>query len=400
MRGSKTETSPGVWRLRVYVGKRPNGSPIFKAKTVHTGDGQPGSGSRTADRELAKIVADVAKGNIAMGTDTVETLVDRWLDAIEPDRSPTTMKKYREIAKRDVIPEIGAIKLNRLSAQHLDRLYAKLSKRGNQPSTVRRVHALIHAALHQAEKWDLVDNNVARKASPPRVHATEVTPPTPKEVLALIDAAEEVEPMMATMILIAALTGARRGELCGLRWSDFNAKTGTLIVERSVYEIHGGGFATKPTKTHQARTIHLDQLGLDALKRMRTSVEALSNVLGLEVDPDAFIFSRSPQGLQPVRPEVVTKFFTRISKSAKVKTHIHALRHFSATQAIAAGSDIVTVSKRLGHRDSSVTLRVYAHASAGRDQEAANAIGAVLGLGTANGSQRPDPLADGPAASN
>ena len=134
------------------------------------------------------------------------------------------MRKYRRIADRVVIPELGEIKLSKLSAKHLDRLYAKLEAKDNAATTIRRVHALIGAALHQGEKWDLVDRNVAKRATPPEIRAAQVEAPSPEEVQRLLVAAEKIDPTVATMLLMAALTGGRRGELCALRWSDLDPK--------------------------------------------------------------------------------------------------------------------------------------------------------------------------------
>lgn len=179
---------------------------------------------------------------------------------------------------------------------------------------------------------------MSKRASPPQVHAAEIEAPSPEQVQAILVAAEAVEPALAVLLLLAALTGARRGELCALRWSDLNWGNSTIRIGRSVYETAGGSWGEKPTKTHQSRTIGLDELGLEALRRHRASVGALAVELGLDVLPDGFMFSRSPTGAEPIRPDVVTKFTVRVAKSAGVKTHLHALRHFSASQAIAAGS--------------------------------------------------------------
>ena len=380
VKGTKTETSPGVWRLRVYAGRRASGSPIQLTKTVRGPDSKPGSGTRLADRELANMIAGVSKGNTATGTETFGGLLASWLDHIEADRSPTTMRKYRDIADRVVVPELGRIKLKALTARNLDTLYAKLTAKGNKATTVRRVHALVGAALHQAEKWDLIERNVARRASPPAVHAAQIEAPSPKEVQAILTAAEKVEPALAALLLLAALTGARRGELCALRWTDLNVTAGTLTIARSVYETAGGGWNEKGTKTHAARTIGLDDLSLEALRRHRESVDVLAHQLSLDVPPDAFMFSRSPVGLEPIRPDVLTKFTIRMARAAKVDTHLHALRHFSASQAIAAGFDPVTVGGRLGHADPSITLRVYSHVLEQRDRELATALGKTLAL--------------------
>lgn len=378
VKGTKAETSPGVWRLRVYAGRRESGSPIQVTKTVRGPHRKPGSGARLADRELAGMVAAVSKGNTATGTETFGELLTLWLDHIEADRSPTTMRKYRDMADRVVDPELGRIKLRALTVRHLDTLYGKLTAQGKKATTVRRVHALIGAALHQGEKWDMVDRSVARKASPPQLPAAVIEAPSPGQVQAILAAAEGVEPTLAVLLLMAALTGARRGELCALRWTDLDWQASTLTIARSVYETAGGGWAERSTKSHQARTIGLDDLGIEALRRHRASADHRAGQLGLEVLPDGFMFSRSPAGSEPFRPDLVTKFTKRVAAKAKVDTHLQALRHFSASQAIAAGFDPATVGARLGHADLSVTLRVYSPVLEQRDRDLAASLGQAL----------------------
>lgn len=384
MNGTKTEMRPGVWRLRVYAGRRANGTPIQISKTFFSpealkGRARPGDGTRLADRELAKMVAKVDKGNAPTGNETVDDLLHRWLAHAENiGRSPTTLREYQRIADKIVRPAIGKVRLSKLTAAHLDRLYAELTAKGLKATTVRRVHALIGVALHQAERWDLVERNVARRATPPTVHAEEASAPSPDEVRRVVETAEKIEPALAAMLLLAGLTGARRGELCALRWSDIEWQTSTLTVARSVYEKKGGGWAEKPTKTHQARRVGLDDFAMTVLERHRAQVDALAASLGVIVPPEGFVFSRSPAGAEPYRPFLVSKFATRVARKAGVDTHLHALRHFSATQAIAGGGDVVTVSKRLGHSDPSVTLRVYSHVVEQRDREVAALLGRTL----------------------
>ena len=155
-------------------------------------------------------------------------------------------------------PALGKVKLTKLTAADFDRLYAKLTANGNKATTVPRLHALIGAALHQAERWSLVVSNVALRPTPPLIRAAKVTALMPKEVHAIVKAAEATEatePALAALILAAALTGARRGELCALRRSDADWQGATLVIARSVYEVEGGGWAVKSTETHAVRQI-------------------------------------------------------------------------------------------------------------------------------------------------
>jgi len=380
MQGSMKEVRPGVWRLRVYVGRKENGQPIQVTKTVRGTEERAGSGKRMAQRELAAMVAKASSSTTTRAT-TVTELLDQWLAHLETlGRSPTTLREYRAIARRVVRPELGTVKVRALTARQLDTLYAKLTAKGNKATTVRRVHALIGAALHQAEKWDMVEFNVARKATPPPVRSEPVTAPSPDDVRAIVAAAEELDPGLANLLLLGALTGARRGELCALRWSDLDLEARTLRIARSIFESAGGGWGEKDTKTHQGRTVSLDDLGLEILARHRRLVDDTARQLDLEVLADGFVFSRSPVGAEPVRPGIVSKFTRKVATEAGVDTHLHALRHFSATQAIAAGFDPTTVASRLGHRDSAITLRVYSHALEQRDRDLASALGKTLSL--------------------
>jgi integrase len=330
---------------------------------------------------LADTISEVNQADTATSTETVGDLLDLFLEhAKSIGRAPTTLREYHRLIERVLRPELGAIKLSKLTARDLDRLYSKLTAKGNQALTVRHVHALMSAALHQAERWDLITRDVSRKASPPTVFRPEVTSLRAEEVRRVIAAAEAIEPVLANMLLLAALTGARRGELCALRWSDLDCKARTILIARSLYDTLGAGWGEKDTKSHRPRRIALDEMALEVLESRRRCAQKLAGVSGMTLTAVAFIFSRSPGNLEPIRPSVLSHFTERAAASAGVRTHIHAFRHFCATQAVAAGFDVVTVGTRLGHTDPSITLRVYSHAVEQRDRELAASLGKTLAL--------------------
>jgi hypothetical protein len=143
VKGTKTEIAPGVWRLRVYAGRHENDTPIQLSKTVRAPGSSPkmGAGTRLADRELAQLIAKVDGGRVGSGSKTLGELLDQWIaHCAAIGRSPTTLKKYKQIVEAVVRPELGKVRLSVLSARHLDRLYTKLTTKGNKATTVRRVH--------------------------------------------------------------------------------------------------------------------------------------------------------------------------------------------------------------------------------------------------------------------
>jgi integrase len=387
------EVRPGVWQLRVFVGRDAKGTPIQKMKTVDSGTGKAGAGVREARAVLAKMKSEVEENGgtrrtVASSGLTVARLLDRYIDhCTQQGRSPTTLHEYRRLADRVLGPRFGFTKVDRLEHEQLDAFYAELRAQGLSNNYVRRIHSLMSSSLRFGQRKRLVraSHNPAGLASPPPKVMDEVVAPTVSEVQQVISAAEAISPAFATMVLLAALTGARRGELCALRWSDVDFVTGTLTIGSSVYEkthAEGARWGIKETKTRQKRRVALDVVAAEALNRHRIAVEALAETLGLDVPEKAFIFSDSPQGAEPWRPGIVTERYARIAKTVGANTRFHTLRHFMATDAIADGGDIVTVSKRLGHSDPSMTLRIYAHALEQRDRDLAAQQGAKFSLGT------------------
>lgn len=373
MRGTKRRKRDGVWELRVYLGRDAENRPLQMSKTFH-------GSARDADEMLRELVAQHGGGSKDGVGATFGQLLDLWLEECKRlDRSPTTIRNYKAQIERTIRPALGKTKLTRLSARQLDELYGSMKDQGLTPKTIRNHHAIISSALHQAVRWGWIRDNVAEKARPPTVAQRRVRAPSVDDVRAVVTAAEERDPRLAPLLMLAALTGMRRGELCALRWSDVDLDRGELDVSRSVICTEGG-LVEKRTKTDRFRRVALDEVGVLLLRRHRANVE--SWVAGAEgtLAPDAFVFSPYVDGIKPFRPDNVTGFFMRVRDSLGLKqVRLHDLRHFTATQLIGAGVDVRTVAGRLGHSDPSLTLRVYSHAIEERDRAAAAIMGRVLG---------------------
>jgi len=373
MKGTKRKRREGVWELRVYVGRDPGtGTPRQISKTFY-------GGSRGADDALRALIQDQAPSRTDGLGVTVGQLFDKWLEECERlDLSPTTLRTYRAQLNRNVRPRLGKLPLQRLTAKHLDNLYGTMKTDGLSPKTIRNHHAIISSALHQAVRWGWVRQNVAELAKAPKVSQQRVEAPSVEVVRTVIETAEMRDPRLAPLLMLAALTGMRRGELCALRWSDIDLDLGQIEVSRSLVVVPGG-LAEKTTKTDRSRRVSLDPVGVALLTQHHAKTTGWAKVAGVVLPIDAFVFSPFVESTTPFRPDNVTNFFIRVRDAVGApRVRLHDLRHFTATQLIGAGVDVRTVAGRLGHSDPSVTLRVYSHFIEERDVAAAAIMGQVL----------------------
>jgi integrase len=362
-----------VWELRVYAGKSPiTGKPKYVSRHFH-------GSAKLADDALSELVIEVGTVDHTGPPESFGTYLDRWLPkaTILKELSPTTVREHKRTVEKIIKPALGEVELRRLDAGMLNDMYVSLRTRERplSASSVRRVHAVISAALAQAVKEDKLASSPADKATPPSVRQAPKVAPSPEDVQAMIATADKADPDMATFIALAAVTGARRGELCGLRWGDVDFDRATLTIERSVAVV-SGLWVTKGTKTHAGRVLALDPFGEEVLRRQRARHEDRAADLGVELTDDTPVLSYNLE--RPISPDTVSHYVRRIASKAGVDTHLHGLRHFAATQMIGGGHDVRTVAGRLGHRDASTTLKVYSHFLPERDRDAADFLGKAL----------------------
>jgi integrase len=204
------------------------------------------------------------------------------------------------------------------------------------------------------------------------------TAPDVEVVRALVSKADETNPVLSAAILLAAVTGCRRGELCGLQWSDVDRGRRLLHVRRSVkLEAASNRVSVGPTKNHQERGVSLDNVMVAVLDTRLARVEQWAGEARV-ADRDGYILTCDPTGRTPTNPDVITRAFVRLRDRLKVRCGFHDLRHFTATQLIGAGVDPSVVGARLGHTDPTTMWRVYSHALEARDRAAAQVLGSLL----------------------
>jgi integrase len=375
MSGTLRERRPGVYEYRVSLGRDPaTGKYHSISRTIRA------STKKELEREQRRILAEVDEERHKGSTATLEELLDRWLDHIGPDRSPKYIETMRGSIRSRIAPALGRKQLRKLTTLDLDVYYAALRKAGLSPATVRRHGSIIRGALKQAKKWGLVPVNVAVDATMPPARKPAIHSPTPDQVRALIEAAERRGPEWATYLFLAAASGARRGELCALSWSDLDIELGQLRISRSVGVTKATGLYVKDTKTHQERSVTLDPGTLHALDRHRAFMLERAKVAGVKPLADAYVFSDAADAGVPWDPDRISGQFRRLRDRVGLgDVRLHDLRHFMASMLADDNSiPIGVISARLGHALKSTTLNMYVHNVDGQDVAAAAVLGARL----------------------
>lgn len=256
----------------------------------------------------------------------------------------------------------------------LDGMYREMAENGLSPRSIRFAHSIAHKALADAERQGLVEFNAARRSNPP----TSKSARAPKfriwsaQELATFLAHSDSEPH-GMAIRFAACTGARRGEVCGLRWADLDLDAGQAVIHHALIEMEGGGVREDTPKNHRERPISLDDDLVVRLRRHRSEQNEWRLQVGAGWKDDDLVFC-GPDGSY-LRPDVLSRRFRAYAKDAGVpKIRFHDLRHGHASGLIEAGYDAATVSSRLGHATTQFTLDVYVKPSTERQSAAAQAF--------------------------
>lgn len=375
MRGHIVRRGKDSWRLKFDVGTDAAGKRCTRYQTVR--------GTKAdAQRELTKLLASVDRGTLVEPTKTtIAEYIRAWLDGVN-DLAPKTLERYRELAERQIFPHIGTVALQKLRPSAVAEWHAKILTAGGQdgkplsPRTVGHAHRLLSRALERAVETEVLARNVASAISPPKIAHEEIEILGPDQVALVLMTLSGHELHAITNVALA--TGMRRGELLGLQLRDIDLDAGLLSVERSLEET-AAGLRFKPPKTkHGRRTISLPSAAVDVLRDQRRRQLENRLALGLGRPPDDALVFCTPEGT-PLSPRALSRLWLRTCVALDLpRVNLHALRHTHASALIAAGVDVVTISRRLGHANPTVTLNIYAHLFRKTDTSAAAAIDVVL----------------------
>jgi integrase len=367
-RGSKTERSPGVWDVFVSAGRDPaSGNRKRVSRRIHGTEVD-------AERALTALLHEADTGKHGGSLASVATVIERWWELEADDLAPTTRRRYRGIVDDYLLPRWGDTRIVDLDISDLSAWFRSLNRQNKlKPASVRQIRAVFRRAMEEAVRWEWIGSNPVHKAKGVRVPPLRAEADEPAVIIGLLEAAAEKDQELAEWAIVAATTGMRRSEIAGLMWSDVDLVEGRVRVHRAIVQV-GADLYVKGTKTHQARTLTLDEDTLELLRARRVRAEELGRL-----DAEALVWSTSPDGLEPVTPDSMTQAWKRLCRSQNVEgVRLHDLRHFMATQAILGGLNVALVSKRLGHLNISTTLNIYTDNVEAADQAVADHMGSVL----------------------
>ena len=246
-----------------------------------------------------------------------------------------------------------------------------------KPGTILRIHSIISSALDLAVRYDWTERNVAKNASPPHPRKREPDPPTPDQAARLLNLVWTEDEEFGLYLWTAITTGARRGEVSALRENRFDFGRQQVRVS-TTYIVMQGTRIEKAPKDGEGRVLSLDLLTCELLRERFQRRRADAQALGVQVPEDAFAFSPDPVGHEAVESRHDDPPVPPVRARVGIASSLKELRHYSATQLLAAGTDLNTVAGRLGHAEGSTTLKFYAQFTRPADQRAAAIIPSQL----------------------
>lgn len=397
-RGSVRELPSGSLQVRVYAGVDPVTKTRHEISTVVPAGP---TAQRDAEKELTRLLNQLDESRQPKTNATINQLLDRHFELM--DVEDTTRQSYRGYARHHIRPLIGDVKVGAFDAKLMDSFYAELRRcrahcdrrpyiehrtgrkhdcdercrshicKPLSASAIRQIHFILSAAFKRAVRWRWVAVNPMTQAQIPAASKPDPRPPSPPEAAAILNEAFR-DPDWGTFVWVAMTTGARRGELCALRWDHVDLDNAVLRIRSSV--AHNGKTTwEKSTKTHQQRRIALDPETVELLTEHRARSAARTEALDIQLTPGAYVFSLDADNRTHLIPGSVSGRYGKLAKRLGLDTHLHNLRHYSATELISAGVDVRTVAGRLGHGGGgATTLRVYSAWVSESDQRASQSL--------------------------
>lgn len=358
-----------------------NWSYVLRVPDLATGKTKPQWVGGFDSEKSAKLARDKARVSLSSSTyvspskATVGEYLSTWINDVHASQlKATTLERYKQVINKHLIPELGAIKLQDLRASHVQALYTNLLTRPTatgeplSPRTVELIGTVLKIAIKYAVNVDeVMAVNPANRVPLPKGKGSIPAPWSIQELNTFLDVARTHR--LFFFFRLSAFTGARRGELLALKWSDFDGSA--ITISKNRLSVSKQVLVQNSTKggTNGQRRVPLDRetIELFGAHRKRQLIERLA--LGEYWHDTGYVFTQE-NGL-PIYPHTPSDLFKKLVKKAGLRpTRLHDQRHLHATELLRLGEPLHVVASRLGHRDAMVTATIYAHVS---DQQAETA---------------------------
>ena len=351
---------------------------------------------RQIEKELTKQAArfeeECKSGCVANPTMKMGDFCTEYLEIIRSTLSPATVAFYQREIERHIVPALGHLRLRDITPAHVQKYIQQLAalpktdRSGKatsdyeniSPSTVRRYLTVLQSIFKQAVKLGLISDSPAKteRLTIPKVLQPKIEIFSKAEAAAMLAALESEPLQFQTLIQLAIFTGARRGELVALKFSDVDFENKKITIERSAIKLKGHKTGTKPPKDYETRTVSINDSCLELLRLLRAEKYEIAKRIGDKWRGGNWIFTTWDGSI--MNPQTPTKQFEKfLQRNGLRHRKFHSLRHTSATLLLYGGINIKQVQSRLGHGDIETTNK-YLHVLEETDVEAANVLGSML----------------------
>lgn len=386
MAGNIIEMGNNKYRLRFSQGFK-NGKRHYISETVYA------TSRREAEKKMAELITRVEGGcTYSASKTTLNEFSKQWLETyVKPNLSPTTYQSYNEKLNKHILPYLGSKRLDKIKPLDIDNLYNFLAtkhtnrkdKNGNfktlSPASVHRVHEILSSIFNNALRWDLIPYNPCTKVVQPKYKRTKMSCYDEETSKRLINTLLTKAPIKyKCFVILAILTGFRRGEIVGLHWDDIDFKNHKITINRSAYYLSGQPTLEKDPKTDtSSRTIVVPGICFDLLKQWRAEQGKMKLALGDKWQGAQNIFTTDNGKI--MNPSTGPKWFSGfLEKNGFPHIRFHDLRHTFATLLISKNTDVKTVAHKLGHASATTTMNFYVHNLESTDKASADLLEEML----------------------
>ncbi len=383
------------YTIRVYRGYDSSGNRLKPYTMTYKPD--KGMTPKQVEKELNRQAVQFEEQckNGLVGTAASLKLSDFapiYLSSMQEKLSPVVYRSYIRILDTLILPALGHIKLSELKPVHVQQFIKHLStmpkkKRSGEAdasgeklsaATVRRRLAVLQSMLTLATKLGYISSNPAdaRRLTLPKITRPEIEIFTRQQATYILQCLKDESLQFQTMIQLAIFTGAREGELVGLKFSDINFSTRKMTISRSAYKLKGEPVRTKPPKSGKARTVTLNVSCIELLKKLSQQHLLDEMRLGSAWNGDDWVFTQWDGSI--MHTQTPSRQFDKFLKRHNIPHRkFHSLRHTSATLLLYNGTDLKTVQERLGHADFTTTNK-YLHLVEQADAQAVDSLEKLL----------------------